>query len=109
MNRDSIITELYRSGFIEKDAPKFVVCREYQEDIIAEIYLIVCEVSGRKLERLYKEGGMEKVKRYVAGIITRQLRSKRSRVYYKYVNHRQHEVPAEKMTIWQGDQEKTGQ
>lgn len=90
-----IITELYNTHFVENYARKF--CGEADmvnyEDIIQELYLLICE-KEEAITKAYKKGGINAVRRYASGLITRQLRSTRSSTYRKYTLHVYTEIPA---------------
>lgn len=100
MTRADIITDLYKSHFVEVDANKFIghTERQYRDDIIAELYLMVCEIPERRLLELSQRCGCECVKNYVAGLVIKQLRSKNSRVFRKYTRHAAHNKPME--VLW---------
>ena len=92
-----IITELYNTHFVENYARKF--CGEADmvnyEDIVQELYLKICEVPAATLQAAYAKGGINAVRRYVSGLITRQLRSTRSNtIYKKYTEKVYKEIPA---------------
>lgn len=103
--REEIITALKQQRFIERYAARFIKGAEvpWWDDIVAELYLYVCEKPAHLLERRYREGGMKAVKDYVAGIIVRQLNSKQSDIYYKYTRHAKREKPQD--NIWDADQD----
>lgn len=99
-----IIERLAREHFIEKDAPKFIghLARPHRDDIIAELYLIVCELPAHALTDRYRTGGMDAVRGYVAGIIVKQLISDHSRIFKKFIRHSLREVATDPCT-WQRD------
>lgn len=53
-------------------------------DVTQEIWVIICSQPEERLQDLYEQGGINKVRQFVAGIICRQCRSVNSVVYYKY-------------------------
>lgn len=97
MQRDEIITELESTGFVENYANKFCgqMDRVYFEDIVAELYLIICELPASLVEQIYNGCGIDCFRRYVSGVIIRQMRSTNSRVFRKYTGHVYREVPME--------------
>lgn len=86
MTKDEIITELARTRFVENYARRFCGKADLlnYEDIVGELWLIICEKDESKILGWYARGGMDGVRRVVSGIIHRQLRSKTSDIYLKY-------------------------
>lgn len=84
-----IVTELHKLRFVDGYAAHFmgVADKVYKEDIVQELYLMVCEVAETKIAEAYEAGGIESVKNYVAGLVIRQMRSVNSIVYKKYTRH----------------------
>lgn len=101
MTRNEILTELVRTHFIENYARRFCGIADlvYYDDIIGELYLIVAELPAQLIIDLYNGCGINCVRRYVAGIIVRQMQSTRSRVYHKYTEHVYHEQATEPKDI----------
>ena len=69
--RVEILAELYRSGWVEMDVRKFLGAadRIYADDIIAELWLIICELPARLVEEIYGGCGEECLRRYISGLI----------------------------------------
>ena len=87
INREQIINELYNTKFVENYCFQLATSddKEDIEDIIQEIWLIISEISEDRLINLYKKGkGINGVRRFVAGIISRQIRSTTSLIHKKY-------------------------
>lgn len=86
MGRNEIILELYKSEFV----PKYVhvvahpTDADNMDDIIAEIWLMICEIDDSRLLAIYNDGGMGQINRYVSGMIWNQLRSTNSAYYKRY-------------------------
>lgn len=90
-----ILTELYNTHFVENYARKFcgVADMQYYDDIVQELYLLLCEKSDT-IQAAYSKGGINAVRRYASGLITRQLRSTRSNsIYQKYTIRVYTEIP----------------
>ncbi len=102
MSAAEIITEIYNSRFIERYSWQFMKNAEMinREDIIQEIYLMLCEVEGGRLCGIYEGGGMNAVMRYVSGLVVRQLRSDNSKVYWKYTLRTQRELSIGDFRAW---------
>lgn len=87
MSREKILDELYKSGFVKhyimqlSDNP---LDRAYMEDIIQEVWIMLITTREGVLERLWDEGGLNQVRKYASGMISRQLHSKSSTIYRKY-------------------------
>lgn len=95
MTKDKILTELARTRFVENYARKFCGKADLlnYEDIVGELWLIICEKDEGQVLGWYAHGGMRGVCRVVSGIIHRQLRSKSSAIYVKYTRRVYHEQP----------------
>lgn len=96
MTAADIITELYHTRFVEGYAGRFLDERDTgdRDDIVQEIYLMVCELNGDFLKATYTAGGINAIRRFVSGLICRQLLSDNSKVYRKYRLHTRRMVPA---------------
>lgn len=95
MTRNDIITELYKTQFVEKYAAMFMgeADRINKPDIIQDLYLMVCELNPEKLCAIYESGQINSVRRFVAGLIVRQMRSNHSAIYKKYTLRVYKELP----------------
>lgn len=102
MTRDAIIGELTRSRFVEHYAAQFMgrADRVYRDDIIAELYLYICELPPVQLVTIHSGGGMSAVRGYISGLIIRQLRSDNSKIFKKYTRHVYTETATD--TLWDG-------
>lgn len=97
-----IITELYSTHFVENYTRQFCGVADMQnyEDIIQELYAMICEIPANKLTKAYNRGGINAVRRYVSGLITRQMRSDHSTIYRKYTMKVYTELPVNDFTQW---------
>lgn len=88
MDANAIIEELHKTNLVEAYVNKvgFQFCAPYLDDIIAEIWVMIC-AKGDKLVQLYERGGMTEVRGYAVGIIHRQVCSTNSVIYRKYYRH----------------------
>lgn len=87
-DKPTILQELYDTGFI----PAY--CRTVNrgkyndtdiEDIEQEVWLIVCSMPEERLQFLYNQGkGINGVRRFCSGIISRQINSVTSPIYRTY-------------------------
>lgn len=85
-NREEILEELHRTQFVENFTKKFVRQNDidYIEDEIQDIWIIICELPQEKLQALYRNGGINGVRRFVSGIIHRQMNSVTSKIHATY-------------------------
>lgn len=83
--KNEILDELYETQFVDKYCREICVNFEDIEDAIGTVWLAVCELDEKRLQKWYDEGGINKVRAIVSGIINRQLRSTKSKFYYQYV------------------------
>lgn len=86
LNRTQILTELYDTGFIQNYTKTFVRANDIDsvDDEIQEIWLIACEIPEEKLQEMYAKGGINAVRRFLSGIIHRQMCSTTSLIYRRY-------------------------
>jgi hypothetical protein len=86
MSKGDIITELYETHFVENYAFKIAgeIDRIYLEDIVGDLYLIICELPDEFIVNLYTKCGINCFRQYVSGIIIKQIRSFNSKVYRLY-------------------------
>lgn len=63
------------------------------DDIIQELWLMICEIQPYFICGLYNSGGINAVRRYVSGMIVRQMRSDRSTIFHKYTERIYKELP----------------
>lgn len=100
--REAILVELYNTRFVENYARSFcgAVDMQHFDDIVQELYSIICEIPEDRLTKIYAKGGINSVRRYVSGIITRQLRSTSSTIFKKYTWHSYREQTTD---LWDGE------
>lgn len=63
------------------------------DDILQELWLMICEIKPYLLCGIYANGGINAVRRYVSGMIVRQMRSDRSTIFHKYTERVYKELP----------------
>lgn len=86
LNKENIIKELIETQFVENYCRQKLTNKEIPiDEAIQHIYLIICEIEENKLIQWYNEGGINKIRQVVSGIISRQLNSTNSEWYYTYV------------------------
>lgn len=86
LNKQTIINELIKTQFVENYCRQKLTNKEIDiEEAIQHIYLIICEIEEDKLIKWYSEGGINKIRQVIAGVICRQLNSTNSEFYYTYV------------------------
>ena len=102
MTRDAIIRELYDTHFVENYARQFAGKADsvYFDDIVAELYCMICELPEHVVTSAYRQGGINAIRRYVSGLIAKQMRSTNSRIYRKYTRHVYNEQPTQDFTAW---------
>jgi hypothetical protein len=86
LNKEVILNELIQTKFVENYCRLKLTNKEIDiEEAIQHIYLIICEIEEEKLIQWYAEGGINKIRQVVSGIISRQLNSTNSEWFYTYV------------------------
>lgn len=94
--RQEILNALYDSEFIHYycvDMGDTALDKAYMDDIIQDIWVMVCSTKPGVLERLWDEGGLNQVRKYCSGLISRQLHSKSSTIFRKYKRYAMMNVP----------------
>lgn len=84
-DRETVIKWIYDIHIVEWYST-YLLKKEIDDDLadkIQEIYLMICELSQKKIDYLYNQG-VYAISAYVTGIIHQQLISKTSDIYYKY-------------------------
>lgn len=87
--KKEILDEFYRTGWVQMDVRKFLGAadRVYADDIVAELWLIICELPARLVEEIYSGCGEACLRRYISGVVKNQLRSNNSKIFKKYTLH----------------------
>lgn len=87
VTKQRIIQELIQTNFVEKFTAQKLINRDKipLEDAIQHVWLAILELDEERLVEWYKEGGINKVRQICSGIITRQVQSTSSSLYYQYV------------------------
>jgi hypothetical protein len=93
-SRDSILTWIYKTNLVPWYAT-YILQKPYEDDLvqdlIGELYLIICEIKEEKWNELYQQGKFA-ISGYVTGIIKQQIYSDSSRIYYKYYKYANKEI-----------------
>lgn len=93
-NRETILDWIYRTNIVPWYAT-YILQKPYDDDevqdLIGELYLIICEVWEGKWKMLYEQGKFA-ISGYVTGIIKQQLYSDSSDIYYKFYKHAMKEI-----------------
>lgn len=94
-SKSEIITELYRTRFVENYAFKIAgdIDRAFFEDIVGDLYLFICELPDEFVINLYNKCGINCFRKYVSGIIVKQLFSTNSKVYRQYKKNYGRTIP----------------
>ncbi len=93
-SRNSILTWIYQTHIVEWYST-YILQKPYEndlvQDLIGELYLIICEINDEKWNDLYQQGKFA-ISGYVTGIIKQQLYSDSSKIYYKYFKNTNKEI-----------------
>lgn len=88
-SRDSILTWIYKTNLVPWYTT-YILQKPYEDnlvqDLIGELYLIICEIKEEKWNELYQQGKFA-ISGYVTGIVKQQLWSDSSTIYYKYYKY----------------------
>ena len=101
VTRDEILVELYNTQFVENYAKKFVKGNdiEFLEDEIQELYLIAAEIPEERIISMYRADGINGVRRFMAGVIHRQMNSTTSLIHSKYRKHKINTFTTDGMSV----------
>ena len=101
VTRDEILVELYNTQFVENYAKKFVKGNDIEnlEDEIQELYLIAAEIPEERLISMYRADGINGVRRFMAGVIHRQMNSTTSLIHSKYRKHKINTFTTDGMSV----------
>lgn len=84
MNKNEIIEELYKSGWIETTVKKCNTKYYYNiDDAIGWVYLEIC--NCHQIEELFNNGGMNRVKKYLSTLIYRLLSFENTDMYIQEI------------------------
>ena len=93
-DRETILEWIYKTNLVPWYAT-YILEKPYDDDLvqdlIGELYLIICQIKEEKWDNLYKQGKFA-ISGYVTGIIKQQLYSDSSTIYHKYYKHAQREI-----------------
>ena len=93
-DRQTILEWIYKTNIVPWYAT-YILQKPYEDDLvqdlIGELYLIICEIKQEKWDKLYEQGKFA-ISGYVTGIIKQQLYSDSSAIYYKFYKHAQKEI-----------------
>ena len=88
-DRETVLTWIYNTHLVEWYST-YILQKPYEDDLvqdlIGELYLIICEIKEEKWKELYAQGQYA-VSAYVTGIIHQQIISVNSAIYKKYTKH----------------------
>lgn len=98
--KNEILEQLYRTQFIDNYTKTFCKANDVEnlEDEIQEIYLIACQIPEERLIKMYEDNGINGVRRYMAGVICRQMNSNTSLIHSKYRKHKTNTYTTDGMT-----------
>lgn len=105
--KEQILVELYETHFVDNYSRKIagVVDRMYLEDIVGDLYLMICELPADLVTTVYNRCGINCFRQYISGMIYRQMMSTNSKVYRKYKKHAYDTIPASQVEnidkIWE--------
>ena len=101
LDKTQIVAQLYRTQFVENYLKTFVRANdiEFIADEIQEIYLIVLQTDEQRLLQMYAKDGINGVRRFVSGVIYRQMNSTTSRIHSLYRKRQTNTRSADGMTV----------
>lgn len=92
MDKSKIITEYWNLKEVN-DAFKKMQPEELQEDLKAEVFLVLCEMDDDKIKGLYERN---ELKFYIVRIMLNMIKSDRSTFYKQYRNYTEFDLTHQK-------------
>ena len=111
--KSQILEEMYRDHSVERYVLKLAneLDKQLYEDIVGELYLMLCELNGEVVEEIYNGCGKTCFQRYVFCIVKRQVHSKNSKIYWQYKRHIEITIPSSQINdfdrIWEESERNT--
>lgn len=89
-SKRQVLDEIYRDHTVERYVSKMASMSdlEFYDDIVGELYLMLCELPAKTVEDIYNGCGKKCFQRYVYCIIEKQVKSANSIIYRKYKRHK---------------------
>lgn len=89
-SKRQVLDEIYRDHTVERYVNKMASESdlEFYDDIVGELYLMLCELPAKTVEEIYNGCGKKCFQRYVYCIIEKQIKSANSIIYRKYKRHK---------------------
>lgn len=78
------LEELIKTNFIPNYVKKISYNKRDLDDIIQDIYILIYELPDDQVVRLFIQGGVNQLRKFVSGLIVRQLCSKNGKIRKKY-------------------------
>lgn len=93
-SKRQVLDEIYRDHTVERYVSKMASMSdlEFYDDIVGELYLMLCELPAKTVEDIYNGCGKKCFQRYVYCIIEKQVKSANSIIYRKYKRHKNKNV-----------------
>ena len=93
-SKRQVLDEIYRDHTVERYVSKMSSMSdlEFYDDIVGELYLMLCELPAKTVEDIYNGCGKKCFQRYVYCIIEKQVKSANSIIYRKYKRHKNKNV-----------------
>ena len=79
-----ITEELIKTNCIPNYVKKIAYNKRDLDDIIQDIYILIYELPDDQVVRLFIQGGVNQLRKFVSGLIVRQLCSKNGKIRKKY-------------------------
>jgi|SRR5574344_311362 hypothetical protein len=82
----AILEELRKTKFVENYAAKLCRQDELQSlpDYVQELWVMICQLDGNRVRRMYARGGINEVRKFVSAIVYQQIHSDNSIIHHTY-------------------------
>lgn len=84
ITKEQCIEELIKTGFVENYCKKVSYNKRDLKDIVQDIYIMVYDLPEEQVVDLFVQGGVNQLRKFVSGLIVRQLCSKNGKIRKKY-------------------------
>ena len=101
LSKCQIIQKLYDTQFVENYLKTFIRANdvEFVADEVQEIYVIVLQTDEARLQQMYAKDGINGVRRFVSGVIYRQMNSTTSKIHALYRKRQTTTRSTDNMTV----------
>lgn len=84
ITKHDCLEELLKTHFVENYIKKINYNKEFTDDLINDVWLLLYEQPEEKIKELFVSQGVNGLRRFASGLIVRQIRGKNGKLRKKY-------------------------